>query len=72
MKRVLCFSRFMVMLTMLFTLASCSEKDKSGYEPDENQVEEQNVYSFEHPETKQKYKVVHAYKLYTGIWIHMI
>lgn len=67
MKRVLCFSRFMVMLTMLFALASCSEKDKSSNEPDENQVEEQIVYSFEHPETKQKYKVVHAYKLYTSL-----
>jgi hypothetical protein len=49
LKRVLRFSKIMLMLTMLFTLASCSEKDKSGNEPDENQVEEQNVYSSVRP-----------------------
>jgi hypothetical protein len=49
LKRVLQFSKIMLMLTMLFTLASCSEKDKSGNEPDENQVEEQNVYSSVRP-----------------------
>lgn len=64
MKRVLRFSKIMLMLTILFTLAACSEEEKSSKE---KQVEEKIAYSFEHPETKQKYKVVHAYKLYTSL-----
>ncbi|WP_282142366.1 DUF2268 domain-containing putative Zn-dependent protease [Cytobacillus oceanisediminis] len=67
MKRVLRFSRFMLMLTILFTLAACSEEEKSNNKPYKKQVEEQIVYSFEHPETKQKFKVVQAYKLYTSL-----
>ena len=67
MKRVLRFSRFMLMLTILFTLAACSEEEKSNNKPYKKQVEEPIVYSFEHPETKQKFKVVQAYKLYTSL-----
>ncbi|MFJ8511430.1 DUF2268 domain-containing putative Zn-dependent protease [Lysinibacillus xylanilyticus] len=47
-----------VLIISILTLTSCTQKEKS-----KNDFES-IVTSFEHPQTKQKFKIVNAYKLY--------
>ncbi len=51
------------------TLASCTQTENSKNKrivPDEKQDIESIVTSFEHPQTKQKFKIVNVYKLYNN------
>ncbi|MFJ5764412.1 DUF2268 domain-containing putative Zn-dependent protease [Lysinibacillus sp. NPDC093210] len=50
---------FMLISTILM-LASCTQTEKSHKKQDIESI----ITSFEHPQTKQKYKIVNVYKLY--------
>lgn len=58
MKKYLKIVVAFVLIISILTLTSCTQKEKS-----KNDFES-IVTSFEHPETKQKFKIVNAYKLY--------
>ncbi|MFJ7661236.1 DUF2268 domain-containing putative Zn-dependent protease [Lysinibacillus sp. NPDC097162] len=49
-----------ILICTILTLASCTQTEKSH----KKQEIESIVTSFEHPQTKQKYKIINAYKLY--------
>lgn len=51
-------------LLILLILISCAKIKESITEPQENTDNESIFVSFEHPKTKQKFKIVNAYKLY--------
>ncbi|WP_234007888.1 DUF2268 domain-containing putative Zn-dependent protease [Lysinibacillus sp. FJAT-14745] len=58
-----------VLIISILTLTSCTQTEKSINKRtvlDENQDIENIVTSFEHPQTKQKFKIVNAYKLYNN------
>lgn len=60
------FSRIAAVSALTATcllLASCTEQEKSGPSDDKPTIES-ITEAFEHPETKQKFKIVHAYELY--------
>jgi len=54
------FLKICMLICAMLMLASCTQTEESH----EKQETENIVTSFEHPETKQKYKIVNAYKLY--------
>lgn len=54
------FLKICILISTMLMLASCTQTEESH----EKQETENIVTSFEHPETKQKYKIVNAYKLY--------
>lgn len=65
MRRISPLRTGVLLLAMSFTLAACSEKEESSAVHDkESAVEAELIYSFEHPETMQKFKIVNAYKLF--------
>ncbi|URM32666.1 DUF2268 domain-containing protein [Cytobacillus firmus] len=67
MKRISLLRTGVLLMVMLFTLAACSEKEESSAEHDNEPAgEDKVIYSFEHPETKQRFKIVNAYKLFSG------
>jgi uncharacterized protein YjaZ len=57
----------LLLVLSLLLFAACEKTDKAGNEVGKTQNKikyESTVLTFEHPETKQKYKIVNAYKLY--------
>lgn len=54
------FLKICILISAMLMLAACTQTEESH----EKQETENIVTSFEHPETKQKYKIVNAYKLY--------
>lgn len=55
---------FVLIITCL-TLTSCTQTEKAKNKPTNDIQDFESIgLSFEHPQTKQKYKIVNAYKLY--------
>ncbi|MBP2242979.1 uncharacterized protein YjaZ [Cytobacillus eiseniae] len=56
-----------ILCLILLTLASCKQVEKGGNQLSENEqitVAKENLFSFEHPKTEQKYKIVHVNQLF--------
>ncbi len=61
MKRMNCVKGFIVLMMLCFILSACAQTEKPSHEkPDVENI----TVSFEHPETKQPYKIIHAYELF--------
>lgn len=55
---------FVLIITCL-TLTSCTQTEKATNKPSNDRQDIKSIISsFEHPQTKQKYKIVNAYELY--------
>ncbi|WP_442598564.1 DUF2268 domain-containing putative Zn-dependent protease [Neobacillus sp. D3-1R] len=67
MKYFLKIGTTFILIYLLLSLTSCTQTEKtkkSLSESNEKQIYENIVSSFEHPQTKQKYKIVNAYKFF--------
>jgi len=69
LKKYLKIVAVFVLIISCLTLTSCTQTEKSKNKLSDSHKKqdiESIVTSFEHPETKQKYKIVNAYKLYNN------
>ncbi|MEY9976411.1 DUF2268 domain-containing putative Zn-dependent protease [Lysinibacillus sp. RC79] len=69
MKNYLKIVMAFVLIISILTLTSCTQTEKSKNklsDSNEKQDIESIVTSFEHPQTKQKFEIVNAYKLYNN------
>lgn len=61
MKRMNYVKGFIVLMMLCFMLSACAQTEKPSHEkPDVESI----TVSFEHPETKQPFKIIHAYELF--------